>query len=239
VSAPTIDRPVAVDLTDRRPRRRRRLRLLAVVMGILLIAGACWLVWFSSVLSVKDVRVVGVEDARAEAALQAAGVPRGVPLATVDTESARQAVLGLDWVESVDVRRGWPNEVVVAVTARVPIAVLAGAGDQQAVDATGRIFTPAGATAKGLPKVRAKDVGLEAAMSVLATLPDDLLRRVVSLSATTRDDVDLTLRSGDVVRWGSADQAEFKAQVLRAVMKRKADVYDVSAPELPTTFRAR
>jgi len=62
---------------------------------------------------------------------------------------------------------------------------------------------------------------------------------LVSLTATTLDDVTLTLRSGDTVRWGSAEQPEFKAEVLHALMKRKADVYDVAAPELPTTFRAR
>ena len=28
-------------------------------------------------------------------------------------------------------------------------------------------------------------------------------------------------------------------EVLRALLNRKAEVYDVSAPELPTTFRAR
>jgi cell division protein FtsQ len=72
---------------------------------------------------------------------------------------------------------------------------------------------------------------------VLQSLPPDLRDRVVSLSATTRDDVDLILRSGDEVRWGSADQAEMKAEVLRVLLKRKADMYDVSAPELPTTFR--
>jgi len=239
MTAPTVERPRAVDLSDHRPRRRRRLRILAVVLSVLLVAGACWLVWFSSVLAVKDVRVVGVEGVRAETVLTTAAVPREVPLALVDTEAARQAVQGLDWVESVDVRRGWPTEIVVAVTERVPIAVLVGGSERAAVDATGRTFTPEGAWAKGLPNVRAQGVGLEAAMSVLATLPDDLLRRVVSLAATTRDDVSLTLRSGDVVRWGSAEQPEFKAQVLRAIMKRKADVYDVSAPELPTTFRPR
>ena len=30
-----------------------------------------------------------------------------------------------------------------------------------------------------------------------------------------------------------------KAEVLRALLDRRADVYDVSAPELPTTFRSR
>jgi cell division protein FtsQ len=76
-------------------------------------------------------------------------------------------------------------------------------------------------------------------MTALASLPPDLARKVVSVSATTRDDIELTLRSGDRVRWGSAEQPDVKAEVLRALMNRKADIYDVAAPELPTTFRAR
>jgi cell division protein FtsQ len=51
--------------------------------------------------------------------------------------------------------------------------------------------------------------------------------------------VEFTLRSGAVVRWGSQDQADFKADVLRALLRDKQDLYDVSAPELPTTFRTR
>ncbi len=50
------------------------------------------------------------------------------------------------------------------------------------------------------------------------------------------DDVALTLRSGDLVRWGSVEDADLKASVLAALMKRKASVYDVSAPRLPTTY---
>ena len=74
-------------------------------------------------------------------------------------------------------------------------------------------------------------------MAVLAALPADISARLVSISATTRDDVALTLRSGALVRWGSAQQPEFKAEVLRALLRHKRAVYDVSAPELPTTFR--
>jgi cell division protein FtsQ len=247
MSAPTVESaaPVVTDLRVGRPRRRRLLRLLLVVVVAALTAVTVWAVWFSSLLAVREVRAVGVEGARANAVLTAAAVPVGEPLARVDTGRAERAVLALDWVSDVEVRRGWPTEVVVAVTAREPVALLAagsapateGAG-RQAVDATGVVFEAVGST-RGLPRVSAEGPALAEAMAVLASLPRDLARKVVSVSASTRDDVDLTLRSGDIVRWGSAERGEFKAEVLRALLTRKADVYDVSAPELPTTFRAR
>jgi cell division protein FtsQ len=35
--------------------------------------------------------------------------------------------------------------------------------------------------------------------------------------------------------WGSAEASERKAEVLTALMRLRAKVYDVSAPEAPTT----
>ena len=245
MSAPTVERdaPVVTELRVGRS-RRRLVRVLLVALLVALAAAAAWAVWFSSLLAVREVRAVGVEGARADAVLAAAAVPVGEPLARVDTGRAERAVLALDWVADVEVRRGWPTEVVVAVTAREPVAVLAagsapaaGAG-RQAVDATGVVFEALGGT-RGLPRVSAEGPALAEAMAVLAALPRDLSRRVVSVSAGTRDDVALTLRSGDLVRWGSAERGDVKAEVLRALLTRKADVYDVSAPELPTTFRSR
>lgn len=236
MTAPTVDRmdTGVVDLSDRRPRRRRRIRIALMVLLVVVLAAGVWAVWFSSLLSVRQVRVVGTDDARAAQVLAAAAVPVGIPLVQLDAGSAERAVRGLAWVREVEVRRGWPSEAVIAVTTRVPLAVLASG---RAVDADGVVFDVPGAVTKGLPRVEAQGDALTETMAVLASLPAELSRKVTAASATTRDDVALRLRSGDLVRWGSADQAAFKAQVLAALMNRKAEVYDVSAPELPTTFK--
>ncbi len=233
MSAPTIDdRPARV--RPRPGRRRARLRLLAIVLGVAALAAGVWLVFYSSVLAVADVRVVGAEGTAADEVLVAAAVPIGTPLMRVDTGSAQAAVLSLPWVSSVEVRRGWPNEVVLAVTTRTPIALLS--GSSSAVDAAGVTFEAVGELPPGLPSVKASGVGLETAMAVLASLPADIAAKVAEVTAGTRDDVVLTMRSGAVVRWGSSDRAEFKADVLRALLRHKRAVYDVTAPELPTTF---
>jgi cell division protein FtsQ len=241
-TAPT--RPVAdPEPTPLRPRggrrRRRWLRVLLVVLVAGLVVFGAWAVWFSPWLTVQRIEVVGVGGERADTARAAAAVALGVPLARVDTGRSEEAVRALPWVESVEVRRGWPTQVVIAVSARTPVAVVSGVGERSAVDAEGAVFEVTGSLPAGLPRVEAEGPALTAAVEVLGQLPADLARRVRAVTATTRDDVTLQLRSGDQVRWGSSEQAEFKAEVLRALLNRKAEVYDVSAPELPTTFRPR
>jgi len=78
--------------------------------------------------------------------------------------------------------------------------------------------------------------GFAAAASVLRSLPDDLLGSVDEVTATTVDDVTLTLaETGAVVTWGSAEDSALKAVTLeRLVAEYPPDTvsrYDVSSPE--------
>jgi cell division protein FtsQ len=214
-------------LNRRSPWVRRGL----IVLGLIAVAIMVWVVWFSHVFAVREVSVVGASGEAADAVVRAAQVPVGAPLAQLDATLIGDRVRSLAWVGDVDVRRGWPRSVVLAVDERTGIARREG----QLVDAAGVAFTPVSPIPKDLPVVRAQGPALEAAMAVYTGLPEKWRNRVIRLTATSRDDVALTLRSGAVVRWGSADQPEFKASVLDALIKRRAAIYDVSAPELPTT----
>jgi cell division protein FtsQ len=214
-------------LNRRSPWVRRGL----VAIVLLIAATLVWMVWFSHVFAVREVSVVGASGEAADAVVRAAQVPVGAPLAQLDAALIGDRVRSLAWIGDVDVRRGWPRSVVLAVDERTGIARREG----QLVDASGVAFTPVSAIPKDLPVVRAQGPALEAAMAVYTQLPEKWRGRVIRLTATSRDDVALTLRSGAVVRWGSAEQPEFKSSVLDALIKRRAAVYDVSAPELPTT----
>jgi cell division protein FtsQ len=234
VTAPTVDRPRAASVLPPRRRRGRIVRVLLLVLAAAAVAVIVWAVWFSRLFAVDQVRVIGVDGARADAVLAAAAIPTGVPLARLDTAPAERALAAVPWIASAEVRRGWPHEVVLAIVPRVPIAITT---QGRGVDAAGVAFDVDGAAPAGLPQVDASGASLPEAMAVIAELPADLARRVASVSATTIDDVTLHLRSGVLVRWGSSDQGPFKAQVLAALMRRPAQMYDVSAPEVPTTYR--
>jgi len=228
------------DFTAYRASKRRK-KILLFVLPVLVILGGVliWLVWFSSAFAVKEVQVVdsagGILSTDQIVQVQGvANIPLNQPIARLDTDTAAQAVANLPWVSSVEVRRGWPNEVVVALDLRIPLARVKGLGPSQGVDAQGIIFDSL--NLDGLPLIQATGAPLVSAVEVVAKLPANLAQKVVRIRAESIDSIELDLKSGSIVRWGSADEPEFKAAVLDALLLRRAQIYDVSAPELPTTM---
>lgn len=223
--------------SEPRPLRRRRWRTVIAIGCAVLATAVLWAVWFSSLFAIRGVEVVGAAGPPAQRVESIAGVPLGLPLAQLDSAAVAAKVMELGWVESVEVRRGWPNTVVLAVVPRTPVARVADSG--KVADASGFAYEPAIPVSAPLVPIDAEGPALVAAVAVVNGLPSDLRERVASVSASTRDDVELTLQSGSVVRWGSAERGEFKAEVLQALLPRRARMYDVTAPELPTTFAER
>lgn len=229
----------------RRQLRRRRLGRLAVAAGVLALVGAlAWVVLASPLLAVRTVVVAG--NARATAGLVelTADVPTGRPLARVDVAAAEQRVEALPVVADATVVRDWPHTVRVVVTERSARAVARGGTgsgwrlvDAEGVDFAGVAERPAGLPLLDLDLAAADPSRVRAAMAVVAALPATVARSVTTVRAGSPDDVTLVLRGGAVIRWGSAERAADKVAVLRALLTRKAAVYDVRAPDAPTTRR--
>lgn len=217
--------------------RTRRTRRWAVLVALVVVLGVgVWAVWFSPLLTVREVRVLGAVEVSADSVRSAAAVPVGVPLARVDSAGIVERVGALPRVASVEVRRGWPDVLVVVVTERVPLAVTRDGSAYTYLDASGARFGTLAARPRGLPLVTAaSDPALASALGVCAALPGTLVPRVSTVTARTRDDVVLTLSDGTTVQWGSPDDSAHKAAVLLALLKVGATSYDVSAPDLPTT----
>lgn len=236
--------PVVTDATGRlslRRRRTRRQRLFlagGVSLALLLVAALGWLVLGSSVLGVRTVEVQGTQIATADQVKALVGVPPGTPLARVDLAAVADRVSGLPPVASVSVTRQWPSTLLVRVVERTPMFALETPGGYWIADEHGVIFASAAEAPKALAVARVpsgdprlvRDLG-----TVLRALPESLLKRVKVLVANTPDSISLELSDGDTIVWGSAEQSELKAQVVVALMRRNATVYDVSSPSNPTT----
>jgi len=221
-------------------RAKRTRRLIAWGLVAALAAGGAWAVWFSTVLSVREVRVLGAVTISTNEVRNAAAVPVAQQLARVDVPGITRRVGSIPQVASVEIRRGWPDVLVIVVTERKPLAVARTSVGFTYLDRTGARFGAVTIAPRGVPVVVASSASaLSSALAVVAALPSTLRATVTTVTARTYDDVVLALRSGVDVQWGSADDSDHKASVLTALLKVPAGFYDVSAPDLPTTRATR
>lgn len=215
--------------------------LIALLVIVPIAAALGWLAWFSPWLAVSQVQVTVSAAPEVAGPLTAdevravAAVEPGVPLLRVPTAEIESRVAALPQVASVTVSRSWPDTVVIDITRRVPVALVATGSGYDVVDASGGVIRSVSSIEAGAPVVRATGEGLAAAISVASELPEPIARKVVTVEASTRNDVRLILRNGAEVMWGSAEDGAFKAEVLQTLFQVDARWYDVSAPAVPAT----
>lgn len=212
--------------------------IVAFVVVVALVVGGVYLVYFSETLSVQGVDVVGAETLSANDVLMAAAVATGGPLATVDLVAIERRVGSLAPVRSVDVTREWPHDVRITIVERVAVAVVDRAGTFRAVDSDGVVFNSYRRAPAGLPVIETDDAAdvdaLREAVAVVGALPPEVASMVDHLELVSVDEINLALDGEREVRWGSSEQSEQKGQVLLALLKQEAEVYDVSVPGQPT-----
>lgn len=218
--------------------RRRWVALLSVLTVIAMV----YLLWFSSMLGVQTVDVIGSNSVPAAQIREAAAVPDQKPMLRLDTDEIRDRVAQMPGIATVDVSRSWPNTLEITVTERNAIAFFdsgPGGDGVHLVDGGGVVFKtvkerPAGLPELKLPSVSADDPVTRAVTAVLGVIPEQLLKQVTTATAKTPASVEFTLANGKIVRWGTAEQTDRKAKVLAALLTQDGKIYDVAAPELPT-----
>lgn len=217
--------------------RARRIFLLLLTAGV--VGTAAWLVFLSPVLGVRTVEIVGNVTLTPERIRQVAAVPRLHPLATVDLAQVEAKVRGIRQVASAKVDRMWPGTLRIEVVEREPVAQLPAGGKVAVIDGTGVVIEVRDVPPPMLPVLKvarpaAGDPATAAALRVIRDLPARLAGRVRQVSATTAEDVTLTLSDGRTIVWGGVDRPRAKGRILESLLERRAEVYDVSSPDVVT-----
>jgi cell division protein FtsQ len=242
VRADTDAVPASVRRFMARARRRRLQAALpwAVTAGVALVVGALvWLVYGTSVLGVREVRVVGTDSLTPLQVEQAAAVRLKQPLAGADLDRIRGRVEGLPAVDRAVVSRSWPSTVVIQVVERSPVAAVPAGKEFLLIDAEGVAYRTVARRPDGLPVAQLAapgpdDINTRSALTVLSALTAELREQLVSISVPAPAQVRLGLRKDRTVIWGDESQSETKAQVATALLERKGDTIDVSAPKVVT-----
>ena len=232
----------------RRSERWRRIRhVLLGLLGVGAVAGAVWVIWFSSALSVNRIDVDGTTTLTPMDIRSTAAVRLGEPLARVDTVAIESRVAAMERIDRVVVSRRWPRTIRIEVVERKPIGWVMSGIAIRALDRYGVDFRSLRTEPKNLVEVqvetldsRKRQQALVSAAAVLELLRTDdpgLMKKVRYVRVASKDSVQLVLGKNRTVSWGSASKGQQKLTVLRSLLKIKARGYDVSAPEQPTTRR--
>lgn len=219
--------------------RRRRMAWIGVCAALLLLVLGTIGAAYSPLFAVERIRVVGTSTLDAAAVEAALAGQLGTPLPQVDGSAVKAALVQFPLVESYALEARPPHELVVRILERTPIGSVSSAAGYTLVDAAGVALSTTPEPAPGHPVITvAGGVGspaFNAVGTVYRSLPVEIRTQVTAMSATTANDVTLTLGgTGTEVVWGNADDSAYKAVVLGRAMTARppAEVvrYDVSSP---------
>lgn len=216
---------------------RRWPLLLAVGLVVALAGSAVYVVYFTSVLALRTVSVVGAGQS-VEQQVRAQLAPQlGVPLAEVDTAAVQQALDGIPDIAATTVDRSWPNGLRVTVRQRVAVAVTKANDAWWSLDASGVPFAPTKVKPAKLMPIElatpgAQDPSTTAALSVVDSLPDSVSALVSSVRAASPYRIELLLADKRTVIWGDSSAGEQKAKVLPVMLQQPGSVFDLSDPTM-------
>lgn len=230
----TTDLSAKLDLR-RKSRRRAQLKRAAIIAAVLaLLAGIVWVIWFSPLLHVRSVEVVGNQVTTPEQVIEAAQVPLDTPLASINGAAIRERVLALPPVAAVDLTRNWPNTLVIEVTERQLAYQLADGPSFLWVDADGRIFHTSTARVPGVVAYTSSQEErlLRDVATMVLALPPEIAEQVSHVEASSIDH--LVIQLGDrIIIWGNAEKSAEKAALLPTMLAMTGQVIDVSVPSHP------
>lgn len=225
--------------------RRAALRRIGLLLGIAAALGALVYALFFSPLLALDPASVRVEAQPGTvdiAAVEAAAAARaGTPLPRLDTGALAAEIEEIPTVWDATVHRDWPRGLLIEVRPRIPVAAVPVEGgvelfDVEGVDLGAIPEAPAGVPVANVPLGEDTAGILKDVLTVMGTLPPELLAQVATVGAPSADAIEFTLTSGAVVRWGSSDSNDLKLAVLQTLLGNvQATVYDVSTPRTPIT----
>ena len=208
---------------------KRKLIAAGVVAAI---AGATYVLGYSSFFTVSSVEVVGSTKAINT------GIIKGQKLARVEPRAVATRLEKLNWIESVDISRNWINgKVVVELKQRTPIATF----KNQVIDSTGTSFVPQGARPEGLIEIQAGSAeDATKAVNFFTQLPKELNSSLTVVKVRVSGAfVLITENKGKKleIRWGTDSENELKLKVYKALiaLPENAEIkrVDVSAPHAP------
>lgn len=211
-------------------------RAIAIVAGcVALVLAVVAALPFTPAMPVDDVNVEGAVNLPAEEVTSLSGVETGTPMGRVDVRRAAQDVATNPWVDSVTVKRNWPNAVDVTVVEHTPVAWIDQGGEPHLINSEGKDFVVAQPPVGAVQLVDIGEEQLPKAVEVASAITDVARPQVRELTRDGDHSFVLKLDGDRTVTWGASEDNRNKALALETVLQLDGKSFNISNPELVTS----
>ena len=211
-------------------------RAIAIVAGcVALVLAVVAALPFTPAMPVDDVNVEGAVNLPAEEVTSLSGVETGTPMGRVDVRRAAQDVATNPWVDSVTVKRNWPNAVDVTVVEHTPVAWIDQGGEPHLINSDGKDFVVAQPPVGAVQLVDIGEEQLPKAVEVASAITDVARPQVRELTRDGDHSFVLKLDGDRTVTWGASEDNRNKALALETVLQLDGKTFNISNPELVTS----
>ncbi len=211
---------------------KRRI-LFVLVLLTALTTTVIYIAWYSNLLIVKSIEVRGNNLITSEQIQEVSQISLNSQLVKLPISDIKQRILEISQIGTVEVRRGWPSNVVIQISERIPLAITNTSQGEFLVDVTGKPYISRNPNDNYAFITGPDDSSRAFAIAVWQTFPDWLKAEVISTNADNPSSIWMMLNNGRKVLWGSINQANDKAAVLKVLRRMAGSAYDVSIPETP------
>ena len=211
-------------------------RAIAIVAGcVALVLAVVAALPFTPAMPVDDVNVEGAVNLPAEEVTSLSGVETGTPMGRVDVRRAAQDVATNPWVDSVTVKRNWPNAVDVTVVEHTPVAWIDQGGEPHLINSDGKDFVVAQPPVGAVQLVDIGEEQLPKAVEVASAITDVARPQVRELTRDGDHSFVLKIDGDRTVTWGASEDNRNKALALETVLQLDGKTFNISNPELVTS----
>ena len=221
--------------------RRRRLAWLSAGVLVAVLVGLVAVAVYSPLLALRHIDVEGTSRLDSATVVKAVDGQLGVPLGLLDNGRLERELAAFTLIRSYTTELVPPDTMVIRINERQPIGTIQVGDSFELVDPAGVIISSSTTQLSTVPLIQlgsgqVGDTAFTSMADVLLALPPSVLAKVTAVSASTHDDVTLSLAgTKQRVLWGSADGSARKADVFAVLYRLHAKSgrgeYDVSAPD--------
>lgn len=225
--------------------------LPAIGVGSVVLAAAVLALARSPLFRVREVAVEGLTHGSAARIIRLAALSERDGTLWLDVDAVRARIEEDPWVARAEIDIDLPSKVTIRITERSPVATVNLGSGPVLVDARGAVIAPG--SGRGLPEIVVPPSRIDrlaagatpdgatvgALARALASLRPEVRADVVRAQARAGSGLELLLRGGVRVEYGSPRDLSAKAEVLARVLGWARDtgvrirVINLAAPSIP------